>query len=146
MDGIGKDVWVRVGIQQGQIYNFSPEDEVDNHYYVVLNKNPKSDTELYLAMFTTQKDHARKLIELRRLGSNTLVEVKNGECSFLPRSLDSVINCNFVLRISIDDLILRIEQSNGTVRYPTLEEGFMNRVKEGILASRLISPVIKLSL
>lgn len=91
---ISNEIKVKIGITQGQVYNFSPKQGVLNHYYVVLNKDPKSSEEIYLAPFTSQKDNVLKFIKMNGFDEKTYVEINSGECNFLPKKSQSGIDCN----------------------------------------------------
>jgi hypothetical protein len=137
------DVRVKIGIKQGQVYNFSPASDVDNHYFVVLNKNPKDDKEIHLVYFTSKKEKVLKFIEIRNLDRRTCVDVGETECGFLPRKENSGINCNNVLSIDIEKLIVLIDESEGSCCYPAIEDSFLKRVIEGVKMSRLVKPIVK---
>ena len=139
---ISNEVKIRAGIEQGCVYNFSPLVGVYNHYYVVLNKNPKSDDEIYLAPFTTKKEKVLKMIELARLDLKTCVEVTKSDCSFLLHK-STVIDCNRVISTTVEDLIGLIEKSEGSCNYPKLSEGLLERVLNGVRVSRMVKPVVK---
>ena len=138
------DVKIKVCIEQGSVYNFSPQEGVVNHYYVVLNKNPQKDSEIYLAPFTTKRDSVLRLIEIRGLETKTLVLVEEGECSFLRRRDETSIDCNRLMpSVSIDELVELINGSNGNCNYPKVEKTLMSRVIEGVNASRMVSDNVK---
>src|SRR3989344_4594871 len=124
-------VKVKINIEQGCVYNFSPRDSIPNHYYIVLNKNPKESEEIYLAPFTTKKENVLKFITSRRLDKKTFVEIEEGECPFLPRRLKSGVDCNRLLPpISIEDLIMLIDKSDGDCEYPKVNDKLLNRILE----------------
>lgn len=139
---ISNDIKVKVGIAQGQVYNFSPKQGVLNHYYVVLNKNPKSSEEIYLAPFTSQKDNVLKFIKMNGFDERTYVEIKSGECNFLPNKSQSGIDCNRLIYIDIEELISRIDSSDGGCNYPVLNPKIFIKIKEGVALSPLVKPVV----
>lgn len=143
---ISNDIKVKTGIEQGCIYNFSPKDGVLNHYYMVLNKNPKTDSEVYLVPFTTKKEKIIKFIEYRKLDRKTFVDIPNKECSFLPRSQDGGIDCNRPIEVTLTKLIELIDNSSGSCNYPKVGKSLLQLVIEGVTASPMVKPVIKLSL
>jgi len=146
MEGISNEIKIRIGIKRGCVYNFSPSTGIDNHYFIVLNSNPKKDEEIHLAMFTTKKENVLKFIEYRKLDSKTLVQIERGECPFLPRPDDTGVDCNRPISINIEDLIERINDSEGSCSYPAIPENLISRIIEGVRASRMVGENIKQAL
>lgn len=139
---IPNDVHVRVGLECGSVYNFSPEKEVLNHYYIVLNKKPKQNKELFLTRFTSKREVVLEFIKTRKLDIKTFVEVRKGECSALPKEDESYINCNFIHKYDIDTLVKLIDESNGTC-YPKASNELIERIIEGLKSSRMIGRDVK---
>jgi len=139
---ISNEIKVKIGITQGQVYNFSPKQGVLNHYYVVLNKDPKSSEEIYLAPFTSQKDNVLKFIKMNSFDDKTYVEIKVGECSFLPKKSQSGIDCNRLIYIDIEELISRIDSTDGGCNYPIIDSEIFAKIKEGVALSPLVKPVV----
>ncbi len=137
------EIVVKVGIQQGQVYNFAPKDGVPNHYFVVLNKDPKNGDVIHLAPFTTKKANVLKFIKFLKLDAQTFVELLIGECPFLARPADSGIDCNRLISPTLDELVQLIDLSDGSVKYPTIEASLLVRVIAGVKVSRLVSQAIK---
>lgn len=146
MVDIPNRVKVLAAIAQGSIYNFSPKVGVSNHYYVVLNKNPKEDEEINLAVFTTKKENVLKFIEVKKLNKITYVDIIKGECSFLPIRDNMGIDCNRLVYINKERLIELIDDSNGSCNYPILEENILKKVIEGVKASNMVKPTAQKSL
>ena len=140
---IPNDAKVRGGIEQGSVYNFAPNKGVANHYHIVLNKNPKKDDEVYLVSFTSSKENTLRYIKNFNFDIKTLVEIENGECSFLSKPQESCINCNFLKKYDIQKLIDLINDSNGSCNYPTIQDKLIKRIIEGVKKSTLISDEIK---
>jgi len=137
---ISNEVKVLAGIEQGSVYNFSPQDGIVNHYYVVLNKNPKNDDEINLAPFTTKKDNVLRFIKIKNLDEKTYVSVEKGECKFLPPRDNIGIDCNRLLYISKEKLIELINYSDGSCNYPKLNTKLFDKIKEGVMVSILVKP------
>ncbi|MEK7586868.1 MAG: hypothetical protein AAB453_03300 [Patescibacteria group bacterium] len=131
-----------MSIEQGAVYNFSGNKTIPNHYFVVINKNPKKDREIYLVSFTTKKENAVRHIKHFQLNMKTYVEVAEGECDFLPRWKESCINSNYVRKYEIQELTEILENSNGQ-NYPKISDKLLKRIIEGVKASRLIGKDIK---
>ena len=143
---IPNDAKVALGIRQGQVYNFSPKSGVDNHYFVVLNKNPRNDTEIYLAPFTTKKEKVLNFIEINKLGKGTCVEIKKGDCKFLPREDSTVIDCNRLVYTDLARLIELIDESSGNCNYSQIKQELMSKIIGAVKASKMVKNIIKESL
>lgn len=140
---IPNDVKVALLIGQGSVYRFSPQNDVINHYYVVVNRSPKDDETLYLVYFTTKKDKISDFISTRGLHSSTMVEINHRDCPFLPNKDNGCINCNSLLEINKSELIERINESNGSCGFPKVPGTVLSRIIEGIKNSRLVKPKVK---
>ena len=140
---IPTQVKVRVGIEQGCVYNFAPDKATANHYFIVLNKNPKNDADIYLASFTSKKENVLRFIELHKLDRKTFVEVERGDCTFLSRPDETCINCNKYRRYDIQKMIDLIDASNGNCNYPKVSNKLLERVLYGVKSSRLVAEDVK---
>ncbi len=140
---ISNETWIRGAIERGCVYNFSPEKNVANHYYVVINKNPKKDKEIYLVSFTSKKENVVRFVENLKLDPKTFVEVEMEECPFLSKPHDSCINCNYRKKYELQELIDLIESSNGSCNCPKVPDSLLDRIIEGVKASRMIEPAVK---
>ncbi|MEK7107042.1 MAG: hypothetical protein AAB899_02545 [Patescibacteria group bacterium] len=142
---IPNEVKVKVGIEQGCVYNFSPDIAIPNHYFIVLNKAPKDDNEIYLASFTSNKEGVKRFIQHHKLDEKTYIEIKKGDCSFLATSKESCINCNQFRRYDVQKLIERIDASDGSCNYPKIPETLLKKILIGIGASKMIAKDVKIS-
>jgi hypothetical protein len=142
MVDISNRIKVLAGIEQGCIYNFSPNDGVINHYYVVLNKTPKHDEEINLAVFTTKKDNVLRFIELKKLDKNTYVDIEKKEINFLPVRDNMGIDCNRLVYVNKEKLIELIDNSGGSCNYPVLKKSVLEKVIKGVKLSRMVKPSV----
>jgi hypothetical protein len=142
---VPNDIKIRAGIEQGSVYNFSPDKSVPNHYFIVLNKNPKKDSEIYLASFTSKKDNVIRFVNNSSCDPRTCVEVITGECPFLPRESESCVNCNQTRKYNIQKLVELVDTTNGSC-YPKISESLMTRIIEGVKLSRLVASDIRTAL
>jgi hypothetical protein len=140
---IPNKVKVQIGIRQGSVYNFSPKDGVPNHYFIVLNKEPKTDNEIYLASFTSNKKGTLNYIKHFNLDVRTFVEIEEKNCSFLPKPKESCINCNFVRKLDLIKLVELINISNGCCDYPVIHGSLMIKIFEGIKISTMVGKDVK---
>jgi len=140
---ISNNAKIRIGIKQGNIYNFSPKSGVGNHYYIVLNKNPKTDEQVFFVYFTTKKQKVVDFIKIRNFDILTMVEIKKGECSFLSKRGETCVNCNYVFGCKLEELVCLVDNSNGNCGYPPVSASLLERILSGIKLSKMVSKSIK---
>jgi hypothetical protein len=111
-----------------------------NRYFVVLNRNPKTDTALIMVTSTTQIQKKREFVKRAGISDKTIVEIKAKEhCIF---TSDSAFNCNDIFEVNMSDLVRKIEK-NGSMNYPKLPDNILKRIVAGINESPKISQSIK---
>jgi len=132
-------------VEQGSVFNFfinfgDPKRQSKNRYFIVLNRNPKTDTALIMVTSTTQIQKQKEFVKRVGISDKTIVEVKTGEyCIF---TNDSAFNCNEVFEVNMSDLIRKIEE-NGSMNYPKLPDNVLKRIIAGVNESSKISQSIK---
>ena len=132
-------------VEQGSVFNFfvdfgDSKRQSKNRYFVVLNRNPKTDTALIMVTSTTQIQKKREFVKRAGISDKTSVEVKTIEhCIF---TSDSAFNCNEIFEVNMSDLIKKIEE-NGSMNYPKLPDDILKRIIVGINESPKISQSIK---
>lgn len=132
-------------IEQGSVFNFyidfdGPKRQSKNRYFVVLNRNPKTDTVLIMLTSTTQIIKKREFIKRVGISEQTIVSVVPKEYSVF--TSESAFNCNDVHEVSIIDLIRKIEE-NGSMNYPKMPNDILAKLIVGVTASPSVSQVIK---
>jgi len=111
-----------------------------NRYFVILNRNPKTDRALVLVTSTTQVVKKRNFINRAGISEKTIVEVNAGEyCVF---KNDSAFNCNEVFEVSMSDLIRKIE-NGGSMGYPKIPEPILLKLINGVKESTVVTEEIK---
>lgn len=140
---IPNEAKVKIGIRQGCVYNFSPKDGIPNHYFIVLNKEPKKDDEIYLASFTSNKKDTLNHIKHFGFDIKTFVEVKENEYLSLPKTEKTCVNCNFVRKFDLNKLIELIDISDGSCDYPVLPKSLMDKIIEGVKLSPVVGKDVK---
>lgn len=128
-------------IEQGSVFNFyidfgDNKRQSKNRYFVVLNRNPKTDTVLIMLTSTKQIEKKREFVKRVGISEKTIVEVKAKEYSVF--TADSAFNCNDVFEVSMSDLIRKIEE-DGSMNYPKLPTDILTRLITGIKASPSVS-------
>ena len=132
-------------VEQGSVFNFfvdfgDSKRQSKNRYFVVLNRNPKTDTALIMVTSTTQIQKKREFVKRAGISDKTIVEVKTKEHYIF--TSDSAFNCNEIFEVNMSDLIKKIEE-NGSMNYPKLPDDILKRIIVGINESPKISQSIK---
>lgn len=132
-------------IEQGSVFNFRMEvdgahRQSKNRYFVVLNRNPKTDTALILITSTTQIEKRKEFVKRAGISEQTIVEVSPREYSTF--TADSAFNCNDVVEVPMSDLIRKVED-NGSMNYPKIPDSILAKLIIGINKSPRIAPAVK---
>ena len=132
-------------VEQGSVFNFFVDfgglkRQSKNRYFIVLNRNPKTDTALIMVTSTTQIQKKREFVKRAGISDKTIVEVKTKEHYIF--TSDSAFNCNEIFEVNMSDLIKKIEE-NGSMNYPKLPDDILKRIIVGINESPKISQSIK---
>jgi hypothetical protein len=132
-------------IEQGSVFNFffdcsASGGQSKNRYFVVLNRNPKTDAVLVMVTPTTQIQKRKEFVKRAGISDKTIVEIKAREHSIF--TSNSAFDCNIVHLVNMIDLIRKIEE-NGSMGYPKLPSNILKRIIAGINESPEISQSIK---
>lgn len=136
---------IPVSVIQGSVFNFYinfdySNRQSKNRYFVILNRNPKTDTALIMVTSTTQIQKKRDFIKRAGISDKTIVEVKVSEYPIF--TSDSAFNCNDIFEVMMADLIRKIEE-NGSMNYPKISDNILKRIIAGVKESPKISQSIK---
>lgn len=128
---------MRFGIAPGAVYIIERDRDVNEHLFVVLNLNPRTDENIILVSATTKHENEENYIAIRQFGAETLVKIFDNESSVIKR--ESTFNCNRYIDPTLDDLcstlaIKRVEYV-GAVIEPT--------ILEKLRQATLLSPRLK---
>jgi hypothetical protein len=132
---------IPICIEQGSVFNFLHEvqgvgRQSKNRYFVVMNRNPKTDTVLLLVTPTTQIEKKRSFVRLAGISNETIVEVTPAECQML--SHNSAFNCNDLIEVKLSDLVAKIE-NNGSDHFSKIPELIMKKLIYGVKESPMVS-------
>jgi hypothetical protein len=96
----------------GSVFYFTERrfNSSEPHYFVLINKDPISDSRLIFINATSQVDKRKKVIRLSKLPPDTLVEVIPGRCSFL--KLNTAFDCNSYTEYFAEALIGRLQSKS----------------------------------
>lgn len=143
MIDIPPEVQIRSTIRLGSVYYF-PEDtfkSAEPHYFIVINTDPQSDTVIFLVCASSQIEKVRR--HRRTCPSETLVEIAPNK--YPDFRVNSLIDCNFVIVKSIDQLIEKL--SLGTLKMKTeMDVSLVKRLRNGVISSPLVERRIKVLL
>jgi hypothetical protein len=138
-------VRIPICIEQGSVFNFyidfgDIKRQSKNRYFVILNRNPKTDRVLVLVTSTTQVLKRRSYVNRAGISERTIVKVNASEyCVFKD---DSAFNCNEVFEVSMTDLIRKIE-NGGSSCYPKIPETVLSKLIRGVKESPIVTEEIK---
>jgi len=132
-------------IEQGSVFNFhidfnDSKRQSKNRYFVVLNRNPKTDLILLMITSTSQIQKKLEFIRRARISDKTIVEIKAREYQVF--TCDCAFNCNEVFEVKMSDLVQKIEE-NGSMNYPKLPDNILKRVITGVNESPRVSQDFK---
>lgn len=138
-------VRIPICIEQGSVFNFlidfnDAKRQSKNRYFVILNRNPKTDRALVLVTSTTQIVKRREYVARMGISEKTIVEVSAGEYSVF--SSDSAFNCNEVFEVDMSDLIRKVED-DGSMDYPKMPDSILHRLIDGVKESPVVTEEIK---
>lgn len=138
---ISPDIRIPICIEHGSVFNFlhqvdSPKKQSKNRYFVVMNQDPKTDKILLLVTPTTQIEKRRKYIRDVGIDEETIVELAAKEYGGFSR--DCVFDCNYLIEVSMSDLIKKIKES-GSDHYQKMPGDIMKKLMNGVKKSPLVS-------
>lgn len=138
-------VQVRVvaGIQTGSVFYFEEESISSNepHYFVVLNRNPKTEEILILAIASSQVEKRKSIVVKLGFPVETLVEIVPEEYPLFTKN--TVIDCNRAFEKSIQSLTEKLENGKLKVCDEVMPAEIVSKVTGGMLASTQISKNIQ---
>ncbi|MBE0481518.1 MAG: hypothetical protein IBX68_11140 [Dehalococcoidia bacterium] len=137
---IPPDAQIRSTIRPGSVFYFVEETlhSTKPHFFIVVNPEPLTDRVVILACSSSQ---IRKVQKRRRTcPPASLVSITPAE--YPDFSVDSIIDCNFVLEKTIEQLVEKLSQRK--LRMKTqMAAPLVERLRAGILQSPVIERRIK---
>ena len=130
-------------IKTGSVYYFQDEElsSADSHYFVVLNKDPRTEEFLILVCASSQIEKRRHIIQKLGFPQETLVFVSPVHYKIFRK--DTVIDCNRVFEKTSASLIEKLEQDKLRVCSEMMPESIIKSLIQGVLASNQISEKVK---
>lgn len=139
--GLAEEKQVSDSLQQGRIYYFPLEANDISHYYILINKNPKADKELYFLCGRSQVDKIKRIYQSR--SPETLVVIKAGEHKNF--SVGTIFNCNNRFIRSVSQLAFSLELRQLKILYP-ITDNYLKQIIRGVKISMTIESYVKKSL
>lgn len=140
-------VSIPICIEQGSIYhchltkqNKDGTAYEGNRFFIVMNVNPKTDEILVLVTITKKIDKVKEFIKRICEATDTLVDITISD--FPSLSQNSVVNCNNVYSMSLEELINKIENGGKIFRHK-LPKTVIDALIRGMMQSNQISPEVK---
>lgn len=143
MARIPPGIQIRASIRPGSVYYFPEETfkSEDPHYFIVVNGNPADDVVVLLVCASSKTEKVRQ--RRKMCPPDTLVHIAPSQ--YAEFRVKSVVDCNYVLEKSIDQLVSKLAQ--GVLRIKTeMDISLVRQLRRGILLSPLIEGRIKAAL
>jgi len=136
---IPPDVQILAAIQTGSVYYF--EDSAINspepHYYVVLNKSPRTEEFLILLCASSRVEKRQRIANLLGFVPETLVVLQPGEYPLFKK--ETVIDCNKAFEKSTQTLIDKLQNGQLKICTELMPSAIVERLVSGVLASTQVT-------
>jgi len=133
-------VAIKGTIRPGSVYYFPHESfsSSEPHYFVVINIDPTVDEVILLICASTKIASVKR--QYWTCPAETFVVISPQQYSGF-KSI-SVLNCNHVIKQSIDQLVERL--SNGRLKLkPEMDTELVERLRQEVIASPIVTPETK---
>lgn len=136
-------VRVLAGIQAGSVYYFEEErlSSIEPHYFIVLNKSPRTEELLILVCASSQVDKRKHIAQKLGFPLETIVTISPSEFALFTKK--TVVDCNGVFEKTAQSLIDKLEQEKLKVCTEIMPENIVQKLVTGIFASTQIADNIK---
>lgn len=130
-------------IQPGSVFYFEEEtiSSPEPHFFVVLNKNPRTEEVLILVCASSQVDKRKQAIKRLGFPPETLVFVSPTEYVLFKK--DTVIDCNRAYEKAPQSLIEKLEQGKLKVCTEVMDGAIVEKLLTGVLASTQVVERVK---
>jgi hypothetical protein len=115
-------------IKTGSVYYFEEERLASNepHYFVVLNRSPRTEELLILVCASSQVEKRRQIIQKLGFPQETLVSVSHAEYPLFTK--DTIIDCNRAFEKTPESLIEKLEQGRLKVCGEVMSEHIVAKI------------------
>jgi hypothetical protein len=127
-------------IQQGSVYYFDDKtlSSPDPHYFIVINKNPSKEDPILLVCASSKVKEVEKSRSLWR--AKTVVKISKTE--YIGFTLDSIVDCNFILEKSKKELEGKLKDGRLKVK-PVISKSIVDKLVNAVLESDVVEKYIK---
>lgn len=134
---------IEAGIKTGSVYYFGEEQlsSLEPHYFIILNKNPRTDEFLILVCASSQVEKRKQIIKRLGFPQETLVFISPSEYPIFTKK--TVVDCNRVFEKTIDSLVGKLEQGKLGVCTEVIEDQIVNKLIQGVMVSGQVSEQVK---
>jgi hypothetical protein len=137
------DARILAAITTGSVYYFEEEhlSSAEPHFFVVLNKNPRTDEFLFLVVASSQVGKRIDVARRLNFSPDTQVVIPLGEYAHFTK--DTVIDCNTVFEKTTLYLIEKLKQGQLVPCRETMPGAVVKKLIIGVLASNQVEKRIK---
>lgn len=131
---------IKASIKPGSVYYFRTDylDTTKRHFFVVINANPQTDEAVVLTCAQSNIQNT-KLIR-NNFPPDTLVVITPEQYEGF--SVESIIDCNVVFPETLSNIMKKYELNELRIK-PEMDIHLVRKIKQGIIASKLVSPLFK---
>src|SRR3989344_4970539 len=129
---IPAQVRILATMKTGSVYYFEEEQlsSTEPHYFVVLNKEPRTEEFLILVCASSQVEKRRQTIQKLGFPQETLVFVSSTDYRLFRR--DTVIDCNRAFEKTARSLIEKFEENRLMVCTDIMPEEIVQKLMQGV--------------
>src|SRR3989344_1994465 len=119
-------------IQSGSVFYFEEEtlNTTDAHFFVVLNKDPRTEELLILVVASSQVERRKEIAKKLGFPAETLVLVSPAECPLFTK--ETLIDCNRAFEKTPQSLIEKLEVGRLRVCTEIISANIVQKLKIGI--------------
>jgi len=130
-------------IETGSVYYFKEKgiSSTEPHYFIVLNKNPRTEEFLMLVCASSQVEKRKRIIKFLGFPEKTLVVVSPSEYPTFTK--DSVTDCNRIFEKTIQSLIEKLEKGQLQPCEALMPKEVVQKLISGALASNQVSEKVR---
>ena len=131
------------GIQTGSVFYFEDEQLYSSqpHYYVVLNKSPRTDEFLILVCASSQVAKRKRIAQKLGFRAGTLVFISPSEYPLFTR--ETVIDCNRAFEKTPQALAEKLDRGTLKVCTELMSPDIVQKLVSGLASSTQVSEKIK---
>ncbi len=140
---ISADIQILATIKTGSVYYFEEESlsSQEPHFFVILNKNPRTDEFLILVCASSQVEKRKNIGKKLGFPSETLVIISPGEYKLFKK--ETVIDCNRAFEKTAQFLIEKLKNKKLRVCTERMPNTIVNKLIGGVLMSSQIAEKVQ---